>query len=116
MTASMKDLLQWDDKDPLGPMELTGAYYVRGHREGLAEGRARGLAEGRARVVEEGRARGVEEGRARGIEQGIEGVCEVLDIALGPSERAQMQALDTAGLDALFAELKLHRRWPTPSP
>jgi hypothetical protein len=92
MTASMKDLLQWDDKDPLGPVELTGAYYVRGHREGL------------------------EEGRARGIEQGIEGVCEVLDIPIGPSERAQMQALDTAGLDALFAELKLHRRWPTPSP
>jgi hypothetical protein len=108
MTASMKDLLQWDDKDPLGPMELTGAYYVRGYREGLEEGRAQ--------VVEEGRARGVEEGRAQWLTRAIEGVCEVLGIPLGPSERAQMQALDTAGLDALFAELKLHRCWPTPSP
>jgi hypothetical protein len=78
-----KHLLEWDDEDPLGPMELTGAYYVRGYSEG--------------------------------IEQAIEGVCEVLGIPLGPSERAQLQALDTAGRDALFAELKAHRRWPTPS-
>jgi hypothetical protein len=84
-----KHLLEWDDEDPLGPMELTGAYYVRGHTEGVERGRALG---------------------------GIEGVCEVLGIPLGPSERAQLQALDTAGLDGLFAELKQHRRWPTPTP
>jgi hypothetical protein len=91
-----KHLLEWDDEDPLGPMELTGAYYVRGHSEG--------------------RVKGVEEGLAQGIEQAIEGICEVLDIPLGPSERAQMEALDTAGLDALFAQLKQQRRWPTPTP
>ena len=34
-----KELLEWDDADPLGPMELTGAYYVRGHEEGREEGR-----------------------------------------------------------------------------
>jgi hypothetical protein len=46
-----KELLEWDDEDPLGPMELSGAYYVRGHREGRTEGRQEGrLAEAR-RVV-----------------------------------------------------------------
>jgi hypothetical protein len=97
VTASLKQeqieqlpkyLLEWDDEDPLGPMELTGAYYVRGHSEG------------------------VEEGRAQGLVRAIEGVCEVLGIPLGPSERTQMQALDAAGLDALFAEVKAHRAWP----
>jgi hypothetical protein len=90
-----KHLLEWDDEDPLGPMELTSAYYVRGHSEG--------------------RVQGVEEGRAQALEQAIEGLCEVLAIPLGPSERARLQALDTAGRDALFAELKAHRRWPTSS-
>ncbi|PRP97888.1 hypothetical protein ENSA5_31210 [Enhygromyxa salina] len=32
-------LFEIDDEAPLGPMELTGAYYVRGHREGREEGR-----------------------------------------------------------------------------
>ncbi|WP_146658643.1 hypothetical protein [Enhygromyxa salina] len=32
-----------DEADPLGPMELTGAYYVRGHREGHEEGLEEGL-------------------------------------------------------------------------
>jgi hypothetical protein len=83
-----KHLLEFDENEPLGPMELTGAYYVRGHSEG------------------------VEEGRAQGLVRAIEGVCEVLGIPLGPSERTQMQALDAAGLDALFAEVKAHRAWP----
>jgi hypothetical protein len=97
VTASLKQeqleqlpkyLLEWDDEEPLGPMELTGAYYVRGRSEGRSEGLARA----------------------------IEGVCEVLGIPLGPNERAQMQALDAAGLDALFTELKARRSWPAPSP
>jgi hypothetical protein len=29
--------LDWDDTEPLGPMELTGAYYVRGLERGLAK-------------------------------------------------------------------------------
>jgi hypothetical protein len=113
VTASLKQeqleqlpkyLLEWDDEDPLGPMELTGAYYVRGHSEGMEAGRSEGM--------EAGRAKGMEEGLARAIE----GVCEVLGIPLGPSERGQMQALDAAGLDALFAELKTRRCWPSPAP
>jgi len=87
-----EELLKIDDVDPLGPMELTGAYYVRGHSEGMQEGRSEGLV------------------------RAIEGVCEVLGIPLGPTERAQMQALDAAGLDALFTEVKARRCWPVPSP
>jgi hypothetical protein len=85
--------LDWDDNAPLGPMELTSAYYVRGHRAGLAEG--------------------VAQGRAKTLLQAIEGVCELLRIPLGPSERARMQALDDEGLDALHAQLVKTRRWPT---
>lgn len=97
VTASLKQeqleqlpkyLLEWDDSEPLGPMELTGAYYVRGHSEGLEQG----------------------------LTRAIEGACELLGIPLGPSERAEMQALDAAGLDALYAQLRHNRRWPTPSP
>jgi hypothetical protein len=83
--------LDWDDSEPLGPMELTGAYYTRGHSEGLQQGLAEGLM------------------------AAIEGACELLGIPLGPTERAQVQALDTAGLEAFFTQLKATRRWPTPS-
>jgi hypothetical protein len=37
-----KEIRDIDEKDPLGPMELTGAYYTRGHREGREEGREEG--------------------------------------------------------------------------
>ena len=38
-----KCLLNIDPKAPLGPMELSGAYYVRGRTEGLEEGRKEGM-------------------------------------------------------------------------
>jgi hypothetical protein len=85
--------LDWDDNAELGPMELTGAYYVRGRSEGRAEGRA--------------------EGRMEVLVKAIEGVCEVLGIPLGPNERMQIQALDVDGLDALHAQLVKTRQWPT---
>jgi hypothetical protein len=104
VTASLKQeqleqipkyLLEWDDSEPLGPMELTGAYYVRGHREGRGEG--------------------LEQGLEQGLRRAIEGACELLGIPLGPSEHAEMQALDAAGLDALYTKLTHDRRWPTTS-
>ncbi|KIG17140.1 hypothetical protein DB30_03737 [Enhygromyxa salina] len=63
-----------DEADPLGPMELTGAYYVRGHREGheagLEEGVRKGVQEGlqlKARQVLQRvlRRRGLEPAGAR---------------------------------------------------
>lgn len=105
-----KQGLDWDDSEPLGPMELTGAYYVRGHNDGFAQGFAQGFKQGLA----QGRAGGREQGRAA-LASAIEGVCELLlDITFGPSERAQVQALDTDGLDALHAQLVKTRRWPVP--
>jgi hypothetical protein len=85
--------LDWDDSEPLGPMELDGPYYVRGLSEGRTEGRA--------------------EGRAEALVKAIEGVCELLGIPLGPSERTQLQNLDVDGLDALHAQLVKTRQWPT---
>jgi hypothetical protein len=37
-----QEILDIDRSDPLGPMELTGAYYVQGHEDGLKEGREEG--------------------------------------------------------------------------
>lgn len=51
-------------------------------------------------------------GRAEGRVEAIESVCEVLDIPLGPRERAQLDALDDAGLGTLLARIKSERRWP----
>ena len=84
-----KELLQWDDNWELGPMELTGAYYTRGHSDGL------------------------EQGLEQGLVRAIEGICELLDITIGAHERAQMQALDADGLDALHTQLRKTRRWPS---
>jgi hypothetical protein len=56
VTASLKqeqldqipqEMLDMDEVDPLGPMELTGAYYTRGHREGLEKGLEQGREQGR---------------------------------------------------------------------
>jgi hypothetical protein len=37
-----QEILDIDRADPLGPMELTGAYYVRGHEEGHEQGLEQG--------------------------------------------------------------------------
>lgn len=67
-----------------------------GHREGLREGHREGLAEG---------ARG-------GLRQGIEAACELLAIELDAERRAELSALDAAGLSALLARIRAERRWP----
>jgi hypothetical protein len=68
------------------------------HEHGRAEGRTEGRTEGRA----EGRT----EGQSTGLTRGIEAVCDVLGIPLGPTERAQMHGLDVAGLEALLDQIK----------
>jgi hypothetical protein len=60
-----QEILDIDRADPLGPMELTGAYYVRGHEEGLEEGREEGREEG----LEQGREEGLEAGRRLALQQ-----------------------------------------------
>jgi hypothetical protein len=109
-----KELLQWDDTDPLGPMELTGAYYTRGLAEGLEQGREQGLEQGREQGLEQGREQGLEQGRAEGLLQAIEGACKFLDIPIGPNARALLQKLDAHGLAALHTQLLETRRWPSP--
>jgi hypothetical protein len=75
---------------------------------GRAEGRMKGRAEGRVK----GRVKGRAEGRAERRLEAIETACELLDIHLGPLERAQLAALDDAGLATLLARIKSERRWP----
>jgi hypothetical protein len=48
----------------------------------------------------------------RGLRRGIEAICEVLGIAVGPTERAHLDTLDAAGLDSLLTAIKTHRCWP----
>ena len=50
-------------------------------------------------------------GRIDGLCAGIGALCEVLGLELGPSQRAQLGALDVAGLEALLARIRTERRW-----
>jgi hypothetical protein len=70
------------------------------------------IAEIKAEVLTTGRAEGRIEGLAEGRMEAITALCEVLDIPVGPSEHAQMQAFDAAGLEALLTRIKTDRRWP----
>jgi hypothetical protein len=54
------------------------------------------------------------------LEQGLEltrkaiaALCEVLGIALGPTEMTHLQSLDAAGLESLLGAIQADRRWPT---
>jgi Uma2 family endonuclease len=51
--------------------------------------------------------------RREGLVVAIEVLCEALGIALGDERRAQMAALDTAGIEALLVRLRVERAWPT---
>ena len=42
----------------------------------------------------------------------FEGMCELLSIEIGPERRAQLEALDINGLEALRALVQRERRWP----
>lgn len=87
---------EWDDytaqliaiQDKVGM--LTGAF-KRGHAEGLKEGRSEGLKEGRL--------------------EAIEMLCDVLQIPLDADRRAELAALDAAGLEALLQRIRARRAW-----
>jgi predicted transposase/invertase (TIGR01784 family) len=52
------------------------------------------------------------EGRVEGLRVGIEALCEALGVELTPARRAQLDALDVAGHEALLERLRQDRRWP----
>jgi len=62
-----------------------------------------------AEVHAEGRAEGLAEGRVEAIEL----LCQLLDIPLGPDERARMDEFDAHALLALLTQLQTQRRWPS---
>lgn len=51
-------------------------------------------------------------GLAQGLSKAVLTVCTVLGIPVGSSERAHLETLDAAGLEALLVHLETHRRWP----
>jgi len=53
------------------------------------------------------------EGRAEGRVEAIELLCRVLDIPLGPDERAGLGELDADALLGLLVQLQTTRRWPS---
>jgi len=79
--------------------------------EGLAEGQAEGRAEGRVEGRVEGRAEARAEGLAEGRAEAIELLCQLLDIPIGPEQRARMDELDADALLALLTQLQTQRRW-----
>ena len=87
---------EWDDytaqliaiQDKVGM--LTGAF-KRGRAKGLRESRVDGLKEGRL--------------------EAIEMLCDVLQIPLDADRRAELAALDAAGLEALLQRIRARRAW-----
>ena len=53
------------------------------------------------------------EGRAEGRTSSIISLCKAFEIPIGPRERAQIQALDLEGLEALLTRIATERRWPS---
>jgi hypothetical protein len=51
--------------------------------------------------------------RKEGLVRTFEMACRLLDIPFGPHERAQLEPLDCAALEALLARLEAERRWPS---
>jgi hypothetical protein len=90
---------------PLHPNELLDVAEARN-----AAARAM-LAQGNP-VLVEAITEGIDRGAAQGIAEGIDAACELLAIEITPERRAQMRALDVAGLRALLADLRTLRRWP----
>lgn len=73
-----KPLIEFDPEWTLGPMEKESAFYVRGHRKGLAEGREHGVEAGR--LVE-----------ARTL---VQRVLERRGLALDQTQRQHIEACD----------------------
>jgi hypothetical protein len=68
----------------------------------------RRLREIRSTAFERGTQQGIEQGRIEAIEL----ACRLLGISIGPQQRAQLQALDAAGLEQLLMKIESERRWP----
>jgi hypothetical protein len=81
-----KRLFDIDEDAPLGPMELTGAYYTRGLKAGREEGREAGR--------EEGREEGVEQGQLLEARRVIERVLHRRGLALDQAQRQHIQSCD----------------------
>ncbi|MFV8756149.1 hypothetical protein ACNOYE_36835 [Nannocystaceae bacterium ST9] len=62
--------------------------------------------------IERGIARGIERGRKQGLERALALACELVDVRFGPNQRAQLEPLDAAALEALIARVRDERRWP----
>ena len=67
---------------------------------------------GRRLKIDDGQAAGKAEGEAKGQREAMADLCEVLGIELTEGRRAQLDALDLDGLNALRTHLKTHRGWP----
>lgn len=87
--------------------------------EARRKGREAGLQEGREARLQEGREAGLREGQEalsrQALEQARQAVVdlsEVLGLVLTEPQRADLAGRDLAGLTALRAHLKNHRRWP----
>ena len=72
----------------------------------------RAAAEAQRAVAEALRASTLERRLLVDLRQSIEGMCELLSIEIGPERRAQLEALDINGLEALRALVQRERRWP----
>jgi hypothetical protein len=59
------------------------------------------------------KAQVLEQGLEQGLRRAIETACKFLRIPFGSSERARLDSLDAAGLEALLDHLESERRWPT---
>lgn len=59
-----------------------------------------------------GRREGRDEGRTETLRESIIDLCDVLGIALGDEEKAHIDKLDLATLEALRARIKHAKRWP----
>ncbi|MEM9459075.1 MAG: hypothetical protein AAGF11_33160 [Myxococcota bacterium] len=55
-----------------------------------------------------------QQGLEQGLVKAVETLCRVLEIPLGPHERAQMSDLDAAGLESLLSRIESERCWPSP--
>ena len=85
------------------------ATWEQAKRETAAEAEARGKAAG----AREGKEEGLREGKATGLRAAVADLCEVLGVEVTEERRAHLAALDLLGLEALRAELKAKKAWPS---
>jgi hypothetical protein len=80
------DLIDFDPKTPLGPLEKTNWYFTSGEAVGRKEGRKQGR----------------KEGRKQGLLQAIANILAYRGLALAPAQRAELRRRDTSELDEIL--------------